>query len=292
MLLISCALPAGAWAQPWVQAYQAGEYKKVADLLHENVSDPEKVLHGDPAALRLLAEMYRDGLGLPRDPVGACSLAQDAQMAAQAAPWRGRMETMDDVRAYQAFQKQAEEFSAAVCGALSGADLLTASKARGCYGFAMPEETIPLGTQSVRISRAGIVPAATPETDMGGLFGCYLAVAKVRTRTVDVPENAPPSIGPRHFVELFAWRRNSVPAGSDGTFALSWQMFEVRGKEMAPLLPDTVLVTSSSIPEGLPPGIDSRVTLQMVRSGHVLWRVEGAPPTRGWLMLPEPKESR
>ena len=214
-------------------------------------------------------------------------------MAAQGAPWPGRMETMDDVRAYQAFQKQAEEFSTAVCGALSSSDLLTASKSRGCYGFAMPEETIALGTQSVRISRAGIVLAGTLELDMGGLFGCYLAIAQVRTRTIEAPENAPPSIGPRHFVELFAWRRSPVPAGGDGPFALTWQLFEVRGKEVVPRLPyDIILGTSSSIAAGVPPGIEARLTLQMVRSGHVLWRVEGAPPKRGWLILPDPKESR
>ena len=79
-LLISCGFPAVASAQPWLEAYEAGEYAKVADLLHEIVSDPEKVLHGDSGALRVLAQMYRDGLGVPRDPIGACSLAQDAEL--------------------------------------------------------------------------------------------------------------------------------------------------------------------------------------------------------------------
>jgi hypothetical protein len=175
------------------------------------VSDPEKVLHGDPDALRLLAQMYRDGLGVQRDPVGACSLAEDAEMAAQMTPTP--MQTMDDVRAYQAVQKEAEDFSAAVCGPLSAQDLLTAGRSRGgCYGFGMPEETITLGSQSVRVSRYGIVLAGTPERDMGGLFMCPLSIALVRSRTIDVPENAPTSIGPRHFVEVFAWRRNNVSA--------------------------------------------------------------------------------
>ena len=294
MVLSPCGFPAIAAAQPWLVAYQAGEYSKAANLLHEIVSDQEKVLQGgDHAALRLLAQMYKDGLGVPRDPVGACSLAQDAQMAAQMNPWTRPMVTMDDVRAYQAFQKDAEDFSTALCGALSSSDLLTASKSRaGCYGFGMPEETVLLGTHFVRISRAGIVPASTPERDMGGVFGCYLAIAQVRLRTIDVPENAPASVGPRHFVELFAWRRNTVPAGTDGTFTLSWQIFEIQGKEMLPRLPEIILASSSSIQEGVPAGIEARVTFQMVRSGHVLWRVEGAPPKRGWLMLPDTKESR
>ena len=293
-LLVSCTLPAVASAQPWRDAFQAGEYAKAANLLHEVATAPERVLHGDPDALRLLAEMYRDGLGIPRDPIGACSLAQDAELAAQMTPPARPMQTMDDALAYQALQTQAHDFAAAICGALSGLDLLAAGRSRGgCYGLGMPEKTIRLGNQSVRLSRSGIVLAETPEQDMGGLFMCHIAIALVRSRTVDVPENAPPSIGPRHFVELFAWRRNAVPAGEDGTFVLSWQLFEVQGKEMMPRLPfDIVLGTSSSIPQGLPAGVEAGLTLQMVRSGHVLWRVDGAPPKRGWLMLADPKESR
>ena len=77
------------------------------------------------------------------------------------------------------------------------------------------------------------------------------------------------------------------------SFALTWQLFEIRGKEVMPQLPDDIILgTSSSIAAGVPPGIEARLTLQMVRSGHVLWGVEGAPPKRGWLMLPDPKESR
>src|SRR5262245_8650081 len=120
-VLITGVLPGAASAQPWLEAYQAGEYPKAGNLLLEIVSDQDKVLQGgDHAALRLLAQMYKDGLGVPRDPVGACSLAQDAQMAAQMNPWTRPMVTMDDVRAYQAFQKEAEDFSGALCGPLSG----------------------------------------------------------------------------------------------------------------------------------------------------------------------------
>jgi hypothetical protein len=292
-LLISCALPAVASAQPWREAFQAGEYAKVANLLHEIVSEPEHMLHGDPDALHLLAHLYREGLGVPRDPLAACSLAQDAELAAQMAPPARPMLTMQDYQAYEAGQKAAHDFSAAVCGALSGPDFLAASRSRaGCYGIGMPEETITVGNQSVRLSRSGIVLAGTPDRDMGGLFMCPLAIALVRIRTVDVPENAPPSIAPRHFVEVFAWRRNDLATRSEGTYELSWQMFVIRGKEMLPMIQEMSLAASPSIAQGLPPGIDARVTLQMVRSGHVLWRIEGAPPKRGWLMLPAPKEAR
>jgi hypothetical protein len=99
-LLVLCTLPAVASAQPWRDAFRAGEYAKAADLLHDIVSDPENVLHGNPDALRLFAEMYRDGLGVPRDPIAACSLAQDAEMAAQMTPPARPMQTMTDAVAY------------------------------------------------------------------------------------------------------------------------------------------------------------------------------------------------
>ena len=257
------------------------------------MSDEGTVLRGgDPAAFRLLAQMYKHGLGVPRDPIGACSLAQDAELATMMAPPARPIESMQDIEAYQAREKQAQEFAAAVCGALSGPDALTAARWRGgCYGFGMPEETITVGAQSVRVSRSGIGLAGKVGRDMADLLMCPFAIALVRTRMIDVPENAAPSIGPRHFVEVFAWRRNRTPAGPDDPFTLTWQMFEIGNKEVTPMLPETILA-APSIAQGLPPGFDSRVTVQMIRSGHVLWRLEGAPPKRGWLVLPEPKASR
>jgi len=291
-LVISCAVPAVASAQSWLEAYQAGEYAKAANLLYEIVSQPDYVFRGDPGALRLLAEMYRDGQGVPRDPIGACSLAQDAEMATLMAPPARPIENMQDVEAYQGGQKQARDFAAAVCGALSGPDALTASRWRaGCYGFGMPEKTIAVGAKSVRVSRSGVGLAGAAGRDMTDLLDCPLAIAVVRIRTIDVPENAAPSIAPRHFVEIFAWRRNSAPGGADDRFRLAWQMFEIQSKEVMPMLPETILA-ASSILQDLPPGFDARVTVQMIRSGHVLWRIEGAPPKRRWLMLPDSKGSR
>ena len=152
MLLVSCALPAVASAQAWRNAHQAGDYAKATHLLYQIVSDQEHVLRGgDPDAFRLLATMYRDGLGVPRDPIAACALAQDAEHVTLMTPPARPMQTMDDALAYQALQTQAHDFSAAVCGALSGVDLLAAGRSRGgCYGFGMPEETITLGSQSVQ----------------------------------------------------------------------------------------------------------------------------------------------
>ena len=56
----------------------------------------------------------------------------------------GRMETMDDAVAYQALQTQAEDFSAAVCGALSGPDLLPASSRADATASGCPKRRSPL----------------------------------------------------------------------------------------------------------------------------------------------------
>ena len=45
-VLITCALPSVAPAQPWLEAYQAGDYRKAGNLLPEIVSDQDKALRG------------------------------------------------------------------------------------------------------------------------------------------------------------------------------------------------------------------------------------------------------
>jgi hypothetical protein len=37
----------------------------------------------------------------------------------------------------------------------------------------------------------------------------------------------------------------------------------------------------------LPPDFEGRFSVEMIRSGHIRWRLDGAPPKRGWIMLPE-----
>lgn len=83
-LLVGCVLPSSAAAQGWLDAYNAREYDKAAVLLHEMVTDPEFVLtERDPLPARHLALLYAKGLGVAADPIAACALAQDAEMATQ-----------------------------------------------------------------------------------------------------------------------------------------------------------------------------------------------------------------
>jgi hypothetical protein len=39
----------------------------------------------------------------------------------------------------------------------------------------------------------------------------------------------------------------------------------------------------------MPQNLDARLSIEMIRSGHVHWKLDGKPPKRGWVMLPEQK---
>jgi hypothetical protein len=61
------------------------------------------------------------------------------------------------------------------------------------------------------------------------------------------------------------------------------------GKKIEPLTFEFVEQMDRWPVPALPQDFDERLTIEMIRSGHVRWRMNGAPPTRGWIMLPEEK---
>ena len=63
-------------------------------------------------------------------------------------------------------------------------------------------------------------------------------------------------------------------------------MFELRGQKVESVAIEH-LYSVDRWPPALPPDFDERFLLEMIRSGHIRWRLEGAPPKRGWIMLPE-----
>ena len=63
-------------------------------------------------------------------------------------------------------------------------------------------------------------------------------------------------------------------------------MFELRGQKVEPVAPEQ-LYSVGKWPPTLPADFDERFRLEMIRSGHIRWRLEGAPPKRGWIMLAE-----
>ena len=293
-VLAICALPATAAAQPWRDAYDARQYEKAADLLHELLTDPEFAIGArDPEPFRHLALLYANGLGVPRDPIAACSLAEDAQLAAQMAPPKKPLRTMEDFAAHQAAEKDAERFTAAHCDPLSAADRLTAGRTRGgCYRFGMPDEEVTFDGQAVRVNRDGIFIADTAD-DTPAAFGCPAFVARVRTRTIDPPAGAARSATGRHFVELFMWRRTNDTRDPSRKYALTWHVYEVFRSRVAVHVIDEIVHSVAQWPRGsFPDDLDRRLTIAMTPAGQVWWRLDEATPRGGWFELPAQAAAR
>ena len=84
-IIVLCSVPCTAWAQPWADAYRAGDYRKAVDLLEPLVIGVEP-LPADPEPARHLAMLYAQGLGVARDAALACAMAQTAASAPVARP--------------------------------------------------------------------------------------------------------------------------------------------------------------------------------------------------------------
>lgn len=272
--------------QSWAEAYQAGDYQKAADLLHPIVAELTLMFEShDPEPFRHLAVMYARGLGVGRDPVVACALAQMAGGALHMLAPR----FADSPLAFQTAIAESEQFQGELCGPLSNEERMAAGHAMGCYAFGMPEEVLTVGEHSVRVGRRGIALADDGDEKLRGLLDCPLIVARVRVTALQPPDDAAPGVKARHFLEMFSWHGGWNPRDGRAMYELRWHVYEMRDDtlEMVGMWP---LDAASIWPRpALPADLDARLTLEMIRSGHVRWRLDGAPPKRGWIMLAEGK---
>ena len=286
LIIVSCSLPVPAMAQAWADAYKAGDYQRAANLLHPIVA--ESFMRGasddDPAPSRQLAILYAQGLGVERDPIVACALAQTSGMAAAMSAPRFAA----DIRAYEAMMAESERFVGHLCNGLSYEDRVTASRSMGCFAFGMSEQVLTVGRHSVRIGREGIRLAGANAGRVVELEGCPLAIAHITTRTIGPPGNAAPGVGPRHFVELLSWHLSQDPTNQTLIYVLQWQPYEVSeaGIGFGGIAEVTTVVGWPGF--RLPVAVAAGPVMEMIRSGHVRWRFDGGPPKRGWLMLSEP----
>ena len=278
-----CALPSTAAAQSWAEAYRAGEYQKAAALLHTVVIDQFiRMSFEDPAPARQLALLYARGLGVPRDRVGACALAMTADMSTQnPAP-----KPAESFSAYEARLEESQRFIRDHCDGLTEEERRGAGYSMGCPVFGMPEEALTLGGQTVRVGRAGIRLAQEPVGQAAPDLDCPLLVVRVRPLTIAPPSDVAPGVEARHFVELLGWQvgdqRDSTRPSS-----LQWRMYELRGQTIEPVALEQLEASATWPHPALPPDFDARFSVEMIRSGHVRWRMAGSPPKRGWIMLPE-----
>ena len=91
------------------------------------------------------------------------------------------------------------------------------------------------------------------------------------------------------FVELLGWVGGQGLGGSAPRYGLQWQLYELRGKKFEITAIEEFGQSDSWPKPALPQNLDARLTLEMIRSGNVRWRLDGTPPKRGWIMMPEEK---
>lgn len=221
------ALPSLASAQPWMDAYKAGDYPKAADLLHPLVlqqsGEPE---YADPEPAQHLATLYAQGLGVPRDPILGCALANLATRAVQNLAPRYAY----DFAGFKAQEAASEKFVHTHCAMLNERDGFAAGQALGgCWGFGVREDLLPVGSAIVRIDHRGIRLADAPDSGSDAGFFCLQIISRVRTLRVDPPPDAAPGVRARHFVELLGWSGGTYDGRRPMTYVLQWQMYEVRG---------------------------------------------------------------
>jgi hypothetical protein len=284
MILALFAFPCAAAAQPWADAYRTGDYRKAADLLQLVIIDQhDQMPFADPAPARHLAMLYSKGLGVPRDPIAACALAQTADMATRLAASK----QAESFLAYEARHEESQRFVRDHCDGLTQQDRIAAGYSLGCPVFGMPEEALTVGGQTVWVGRGGIRLTREPAETGAGVLGCGVLVVRVRPLTIAPPSDAAPGVRARHFVELLVWEVGQDQRDSTRQSALQWQMYEIRGAKIDSVAREYLFSIAQWPRPGLPPEYDARFSVEMIRSGHVRWRMDGAPPKRGWIMLPE-----
>jgi hypothetical protein len=284
---LTIALPAAAAGQPWADAFEAGDYSKAAQLLQPIVVEQVQAMgqDGNPAPARHLAILYARGSGVDRDPVLACALARFSDIGAQAVPVRLR--DVQDYAVYKETLNESARFVHAHCDGLSAREQRGASQALGCIGFGLREATLTLGEQTVWVDRLGPRLAESDPDQPASNLWCPQLVARLGARTVAPPADAAPGVGARAFVELLSWEAGQMPGDAGMRYILTWQMFELRGTTLKPVAFEPFLSVTTWPSPALPPDFDARFSVEMIRSGHIRWRLDGAPPKRGWIMRPE-----
>ena len=285
-LLLAAALstlPSIASAQAWADAYKSGDYRKAADLLHPLVIQTAVDPGGpnDPDPPRYLSTMYAEGLGVARDPIAACAVSQVAQQAMVSPNATFGLES-------QAYGKRVEEanaFLAKHCEHLSEWDRIAA--ANFCFAFGMPETVLTIGPDTVRVGHGGVQLTDVMPDRPDQVVGCPMLIARLRALTIAPPSDAAPGVAARHFVDLLFWRPYFKP-GDSPRFMLQWEMFEVQQHKINMVTMEEQLDTIEGWPvPPLPKNFDTKLSIQMIRSGNIAWKLDGAPPKRGWIMLPE-----
>ena len=233
-------------AQPWREAYAAGDYKRAAALIRPVVLSVVAFAAEatDAAAFEALAEMYATGLGVQQDAALACAVMDHAARAARS------IEAVRAVRSappgyeyvaalrYEAEIKRLDSRSAELCGRLSEGDRAESLRLLACPTAAFPRHFYDIGEgRSIEIDRNGVRLRHDGGEWSQPHLDCPLAFELVRYSRLD-----PPSLGAgpaRQVLELFTWEAAWNEAG-EHTLALRWRAFEIVGVALTMRAKETV----------------------------------------------------
>jgi hypothetical protein len=149
---------------------------------------------------------------------------------------------------------------------------------------------LAIGDQTVWVGRTGPRLSESADDPPASNVWCLQLVARLESRTIVPPADAAPGVVARSFVELLGWQAMQMAGDASMRYVLTWTMFELRGTALEPVAIEHLLSIAAWPGVALPPDFDARFSVEMIRSGHIRWRLDGAPPKRGWIMLPEKEE--
>ncbi len=128
----------------------------------------------DPAPTATTSQcLYAQGLGVARDPIVACALAQTSGVAAQMSSRR----YATDVRRWEAVDGRERAIHRPTSVArLSYEDRLTASRSIGCFALGMPEQVLPwVATPCASATGESVLPGAGKVVELNGLSARHRA---------------------------------------------------------------------------------------------------------------------
>ena len=235
-------VPLYALAQPaavgdGAAAFARGEYERAAEILTPLA---ERVrTQGDPAAAFLLGMMYENGLGVPRDPIRACTLYLKASFPSGGL---SRVLMEPTMALMQEVLSQLSPEQVKWCHFLANLG----------FNHQFQQTTFNVGpahwiTLDLSAEGEGVI-ARISKAGNGKDIEVHRAVSGTRFVSFALTELTAgrPVATPRQFIEAFMW----VPTMVEDEWVLTWRVWEVAPDSLVPVVSEDVKTIDAPQPPG------------------------------------------